>query len=308
MKLFPGGERVFEVVSRYDDLLTLEKREGYQPGDTLALIVPFLLRHDITEEDISRVSQRAKLTPGALELISQLHSQDWKVFCISTSYEQHARAITRKLGISEDRVACTIFPLNHYRQLLHRDDLSLVERVEGILPTLQPMADDQEIKELLDRFYWEELPLVPLGKIVGEVKPMGGERKVEALKRFATEYNQSLSHFLVVGDSITDAAMLEAVRRAGGLSIAFNANEYALPYATLSLASTHLSDLAAVCQTWAEGGKGEVEELIRRKEGEGGKGDREFFHWLVNREDLQPVLQIHRRLRRLVRQEAAALG
>ena len=47
MKLFPNGDRIFEVISRYDDLLTLEEREGYEPGDTLALIVPFLILHNI---------------------------------------------------------------------------------------------------------------------------------------------------------------------------------------------------------------------------------------------------------------------
>ncbi|GAF96811.1 unnamed protein product, partial [marine sediment metagenome] len=42
MKLFPGGGKVFEVISRYDDLLTLEGRADYEPGDTLVLIAPFL--------------------------------------------------------------------------------------------------------------------------------------------------------------------------------------------------------------------------------------------------------------------------
>ena len=39
MKLFPGGDRVFEVLSRYDDLLTLTERPDYEPGDTVALIL-----------------------------------------------------------------------------------------------------------------------------------------------------------------------------------------------------------------------------------------------------------------------------
>ena len=43
MKLFPNGDRIFEVISRYDDLLALEGKEDYEPGDTLSLIVPFLV-------------------------------------------------------------------------------------------------------------------------------------------------------------------------------------------------------------------------------------------------------------------------
>ena len=88
MKLFPQGDRIFELISRYDDLLTLEERPNYEPGDTLALIVPFLLYHRMSEEDIRRLAQRAKLVDGASELIFGLHFRRWRVFCISTTYEQ----------------------------------------------------------------------------------------------------------------------------------------------------------------------------------------------------------------------------
>ena len=63
MGLLPNGHKIFEVISRYDDLLALEGREEYEPGDTLALIVPFLVYHGITEQDVKRVSE----TPAAEE-------------------------------------------------------------------------------------------------------------------------------------------------------------------------------------------------------------------------------------------------
>jgi len=88
MKLFPNGDKIFEVISRYDDLLTLDEREDYEPGDTLALIVPFLILHNISEADIASLASKANLTGGAHKLISWLEYSGWKVFCISTSYEQ----------------------------------------------------------------------------------------------------------------------------------------------------------------------------------------------------------------------------
>ncbi|RLA85280.1 MAG: energy-converting hydrogenase A, subunit R, partial [Deltaproteobacteria bacterium] len=40
----PEGEKFFSLLSRYDDYLAyVEKREGYKAGDTLRLIVPFLI-------------------------------------------------------------------------------------------------------------------------------------------------------------------------------------------------------------------------------------------------------------------------
>ena len=98
MKLIPQGGSIFELISRYDDLLTMEGREGYEPGDTLALIVPFLLLHKIQEKDIIALARRASLTLGAGELIASLKQQGWQIFCITTTYEQYAHYITGGTG------------------------------------------------------------------------------------------------------------------------------------------------------------------------------------------------------------------
>lgn len=308
MKLFPSGDRIFEVISRYDDLLTLEEKEGYEPGDTLALIVPFLVRHNITEADIGTLAARAGLTGGAADLISRLQFSGWKVFCISTSYQQYAIHITQKLGIYAHNVACTSFPLNRFRQILCKEDSALLQQMEEEILTMRPGDDDDRIKQRLDYFFWEKLPTTEVGAAIEEVKPVGGQRKVAALNRFAEAQTEPLSRWIVIGDSITDARMLETVDRAGGLSIAFNANEYALPCATMSLASTHISDLLEVLQTWPKGQRKGVERMVSEKEKTGGKEDRGYFHWLSGREKIDDVIEIHQRIRRLVREEAGKLG
>lgn len=307
MKLFPQGDRVFEAISRYDDLLTLEEREDYEPGDTLALIVPFLIYHGIGEANIRSLAQTAKLVEGAKELISRLHSRNWRVFCISTSYEQYAFAITQRVGIAPKGVACTSFPLDQYAATLCKEGWLRVEKVEKEILSLRS-GDDEQLKYLLDHFFWSELPSIELGRIMKRVKPIGGRRKVEALTKFAQDCGQSLSNFVAVGDSITDFKMLQAVNQAGGLAIAFNANEYALPYASLGLASTHLSDLSSVLEAWERSGKEAAKGVVKEKEKVGGVGDREHFCWLEGVKDLTPILEVHRRTRRLVREEAARLG
>ncbi len=305
MKLMPHGDEIFQVISRYDDLLTLEGRYDYEPGDTLALITPFLARHGIQEKQITAMGQEAKLTPGASELISRLKSRGWQIFCISTSYEQYASAVTHRLGISRENVACTSFPLDQICQLLSRDDYTLLEQAEQEFITL---GDDAQIKQTLDIFYWQQLPRTNSGKIITKVKPRGGRRKVDALEQFATSAGKPLSSWIAVGDSITDFKMLQTVDKAGGLSIAFNANEYALPYSTMGLASTSLDDLWIALEAWEKGKRWAVELKVKEKEETGGKGNREHFHWLAETEDIARPLEIHRRIRRLVRQGAARLG
>ena len=308
MNLFPNGDKIFEVISRYDDLLTLEEREGYEPGDTLALIVPFLILHNISEDNITTLALKAGLTGGADKLISWLQSKSWKVFCISTSYEQYAMHITQKLGIYAHNVACTHFPLDKFRQTLCKEDCELLQQAEKDILTMYPVTDDERIKQSLDYFFWEKLPTTGLGEAIAEVKPVGGSRKIAALNRFADKYEQPLSSWVVVGDSITDFRMLHGVEAEGGLAIAFNANEYALPYSTMSLASTSLFDLTEVLEVWQKGQRSIVEKTVKGKEKTGGVGDRGYFHWLSGRKDMGKVIEIHKRIRHLVREEAGKLG
>jgi energy-converting hydrogenase A subunit R len=308
MKLFPRGGKILEVISRYDDLLTLEARPDYEPGDTLALIIPFLVCHGITDEQITAMGQKAKLTAGAALLISKLESRGWYTFCLSTSYEQYAFPITQRLGMRHENVACTSLPLAQIRQLLSRKEFALLEQTENEIVNLNPFADDTRIKEYLDYFYWQKLPQTRWGRIINQVKPVGGRRKVEALHNFSTRMGKPLSDWTVVGDSITDFKMLRAVNKSGGLAIAFNANEYALPYSTLGLASVSLYDLWIVLEAWEKGGREDVERVVKEMEKAGGAKDRGWFQWLDGIGDVVPVLDIHKRTRRLARQEAAELG
>jgi len=311
MKLFPNGDRIFEVISRYDDLLALEKRKDYEPGDTLALIVPFLVLHDISENDIRSLASQATLLGGAADLIYWLQANNWKVFSISTTYEQYAIHITQKLGIYAHNVAATKFPLDQLRVALCKEETELIQQAEEDILTMKPGDDDDKIKQRLDEFFWEKLPSTSTGVAIKEVKPIGGRRKVFALTKFAERHAEPLYNWVVVGDSITDARMLEEVELPGGLAIAFNANEYALPYATMSLASTHISDLTEVLHAWQEGSRSEAKRVVQEKEETGGDGDRGYFHWLAGRENIDDIVEIrniHKRIRQLVREEAGKLG
>ena len=309
MKRFPDGDKIFEVISRYDDLLTLEERPDYEPGDTLALIVPFLILHNITEDNIAALAAEASLTGGAAKLILWLQNNSWKVFCISTTYEQYAQYITKKLDFYAHNVACTPFPLDSFRANLTKEEKQLLEQAEKDILAMHPPTDDARIKKSLDKFFWEELPKTDLGAAIKEVKPIGGRRKVTALNKFAEKTEQPLDKWVVIGDSITDFRMLQAVEEAGGLAIAFNANAYALPHASMSLASTSIFDLKEILEAWQKDGRPWVERVVKYKEKYGAKGgDTGNFHWLSGRKDIEDVIEVHKRIRKLVREEAGKLG
>jgi energy-converting hydrogenase A subunit R len=306
MGLVPGGHAVFRAISRYDDILALAGRPDYEPGDTLALIVPFLLYHRLSVFHIERLAESAPLVKGAAETIARLTGGGYQVFCITTTYEQYARRLAQRLGLAPERVACTAFPLEEVATRLTSDDIGMVTRVELALRQQDVQEDDARLQALLDSFYWKRLPGTPLGDAVASVKPIGGKRKVGALAKFAMSAQLETSRWVVVGDSITDNAMLTTVRDAGGLAIVFNGNRYALECGTVGVASMSLADLRPLLKAWGdnslEGARDFVSELAKSAEAPGPR-----YHWLAG-VDIAEAVEVHARFRRQVRQEAAALG
>ena len=153
MGLIERGHEVFAILSRYDDLLALEGKENYEPGDTLKLIIPFLLLHNIKETGIKKVSERAKIVKGAKELIEHLQNEKWQVYIVSTSYEQHAFNIASQVNVKPENVSCTEFPLNQFARELKHKDLSKVEQVWNFLKgfcTQQSIEDIEKGKIWFD--------------------------------------------------------------------------------------------------------------------------------------------------------------
>jgi energy-converting hydrogenase A subunit R len=306
MGLVPGGHEVFQAISRYDDILALAGRPDYEPGNTLALIVPFLLYHRLSAFHIERLAESAPLVEGAAETIAQLAGEGYQAFCITTTYEQYARRLAQRLGLTAERLACTPFPLQELAARLTQDDIEAVARVDLALRQRSVQEDDARLQALLDAFYWKELAGTPLGDAVASVKPIGGRRKVEALDRFATSAELETSRWVVVGDSITDNAMLATVRDAGGLAIVFNGNRYALECGTVGVASTSLAALLPLLRVWESGGLEGARDFVSRL-AKDAEAPGAHYHWLAG-VDIAEALGVHARFRRLVREAAAELG
>jgi membrane-bound hydrogenase subunit ehaS len=70
----PDGDKFFAAVSRYDDILAYEiKRPGYNAGDTLKLITPFLKAYNVTNDKIVEFSrENISLVPWARQLLQRI--------------------------------------------------------------------------------------------------------------------------------------------------------------------------------------------------------------------------------------------
>ena len=341
MGLIDNGHKIFEVISRYDDLLTIEGKENYEPGDTLSLIIPFLIYHDISEKDILTVSEKAKIVDGSEFLISRLKQLGWSPYIISTSYQQHAYNVGKQIGIPPERIYCTYFPLDEIKEFIKEVDTSLIEKLEkDILDKLYPnIYDNGMVKDRLDRFYYKDIVGTELGDIMKRVIVIGGQRKVDAILRIAKKIQTSLSELIVVGDSITDYKMLKQVTAEKGIAVVFNGNKYAIPHVNIGLAATDIRFLLIIISAYMRGGSSCVMDRVKTWEDKHDEfmknpeeipdelipedvkdflvtkaRDPEFFpphfHYLENatKEKCEEVLEIHEKSRSLIRGDASKLG
>jgi hypothetical protein len=92
-----------------------------------------------------------------------------------------------------------------------------------------------------------------------------------------------------IGDSITDYKMLERIKNAGGLSVAFNGNRYALPYAEIGMACIDIRPLHLMLAEFREGGLKSALNLASVWE----ERCREFCEkpWLIPARTLSPKLK-----------------
>ncbi len=309
MSLSENGRRVFEALSEYDDFLSLENRPGYEPGDTLKLIVPFLKYYGIAEDDIKVVSEGAVLVQGMKDVVEWLRSQGEQVRIISTSYEQHAHTVGRRLGVSEEEIASTRLELGGQNL-----DPHLRSALAGIEKKVLNEGLSSDVRVMLEELYFGSGLFEQIG-----VEVVGGQRKVDALLGFARAVGEDISRVVAVGDSITDYKMLREVSRGGGLAIAFNANKYCLPYADVAIATQDGRAILPLIEAFMDAGKqgalqkaGELELDTSKLEDRFGylleTGAKPVYNVVTGDKDVDAILKVHRDMRMIVRGEAGKLG
>jgi energy-converting hydrogenase A subunit R len=272
-RFIPRGEAFFAVVSRYDDYLAdVVKKPGYKAGDTLKLILPFLIAFGVTNEAIRSYSRsHVLLLPGAAETLRFLLER-MPCFIISTSYEPYIQALCEVVGFPMDQVFCTRLDADRYsvkpdenawirdaaREITEMKLLEWPEKARG-------MADLSEIHRetvrRLDRIFWKAIHRMEIGRIFDEVNPIGGRGKANAVLESLKMTGNGPADVMYVGDSITDVQALELARDQGGLAISFNGNGYAVRSSQICCLSRDARVIALLADVFNKEGREAVLKL-----------------------------------------------
>ncbi len=277
----PLGVILFDSLSLYNAFIA-ETRGPNQPGETLALLVPHLLTHKITDDDLREEARTTTFARGVEEYLENLRENGWQVRVISTAYSHLWQEVGPKLGIPQYHIAATKLsladlegPWNANPALteavlkvedfiaFYQDQIkSAIESFREGASLLDIFSEIEVMRNLGARFdtlYSRTLPEEGYNPLQA-VEVIGGERKTQKAIGFLKELGVEPSEVVYIGDSITDDRALKFFRESDGLAIAENGDTFAVRNASIAIASEDSSHKVELLEAWANGGL----EAVRR--------------------------------------------
>ncbi len=274
-RFIPDGADFFARLSKYDDYLAeVVRRPGYNAGDTLRLLPPFLRAFEVGDGDVQRFSaEHVLLVPGALRALERVRAR-MPAYIVSTSYTPYLKALCALIDFPFENVRCTELSLDRWsipptQKAWLRDEVDriqarpLMEIPEGAHSSDDLSREDRATVAALDDVFWTQMAGRVSGEMLAAVRPVGGSAKLEALAALMAAQGVAAADVMYVGDSITDAPPLAAVKAGGGVSLSFNGNGYALAAAEFAAASPNAAVAADLGLEFAGGGRDAVLAAVR---------------------------------------------
>jgi energy-converting hydrogenase A subunit R len=270
----PDGDRLFTVISRYDDILAdVLKRPNYEAGDTLKLILPFLKAYGVTNRKMREFSaHHLVLVSGVKDTLQHVRGVA-HAFIVSTSYEHYMKALCKAIDFPYKNTYCTRLDIDKYRAT-EKEKALLKEIAEEIaqMPTPEIPQNAKSVKDFsgrdqktirrLDEVFWKEVTNMGIGRIFSDVNPVGGGEKAEAIRDAARKVSVALSGVMYVGDSITDVEAFRLVRQNAGLTVSFNGNQYAVKHSEIAALSESSIVTAVIADVFSRFGKAQALALV----------------------------------------------
>jgi len=154
----------------------------------------------------------------------------------------------------------------------------------------------------LNDFFWNKLAKTEAGKILNEVKAIGGQRKLEVVRSY------DIPNPIVIGDSISDYAMLSWAKE-NGLAVSFNGNEFAVKNSNLAIVGNTTFAEAYIVEAYLSEGVEGVRKSVRREFNSdiADKLKETEFYW-IDESNVDEVINKSKAMRRRLRGLAGALS
>lgn len=250
----PDGGELFKTLSLYDDyLVDIVEKEGYKAGNTLKLILPFLLNAGVTNDDMVEFSRNnISVLKDSKELLNHIKKM-MNHYIVSTSYGQYIEALSDYMDFP--------FENTFYTSVDVDVDMSNEEK-ESIEKFKNQILENPKDYDLFDKIFFEEIPKMSFYDSIKDVEVVGGEGKKKAIEKIISDKNIDKNQIFYIGDSITDVEPLKFAKNNNGISVSFNGNRYSINAAEIAIISESAIPSLLIADIYNENDKEEVLKFI----------------------------------------------
>lgn len=248
-----GGE-LFKILSLYDDyLVDVAKKENYKAGNTLKLIIPFLLNEGVTNENMVDFSRNnISILNGSKYLIKYI-KESMNHYIVSTSYGQYIEALCNYINFPFENTFYTKVDVD---VTLNNDEKNMIENYKN-----QILKNPNDYKQF-NKIFFEEIPKMNIYNSIKDIEVVGGTGKKIAIEEIIKNKAIDKNQILYIGDSITDVEPLDFVKNNNGLSISFNGNKYSIKAAEIAIISNSAIASLLIVDIFNKNNKDTVLEFI----------------------------------------------
>jgi len=320
-------KHLFDVISMWVAFESEKPNSPLEAGDTLSLLVPHLLLHKITDEDLVAEARNTPIANGAKRHFANHKRDGWQIYIISTAYSHLWSTLETEIGVAHTNVTSTHLDLGYLEKHFFDSGItSLVEKAEEIIienapdvrNSIESFKADQTLKDVFDKpimrkisesleeLYFSGLPNLDFPPL-DITKAVGGRRKIEAILAQTERIGIKEEDIIFVGDSITDSQ--KHIRENGGLSIALNADKYGMRNAQVAVATEDVSLVKPLLDVWVNAGLDGIRRFVAEGQfittGTERKtviGERLARYILITPECMETTLAIHHDTRMRIRE------
>lgn len=250
----PDGGELFKTLSLYDDyLVDIVEKEGYKAGNTLKLILPFLLNAGVTNNDMVEFSRNnISVLKDSKELLNHIKKM-MNHYIVSTSYGQYIEALSDYMDFPFENTFYTSVDVDVD---MSNEEKVLIEKFKN------QILENPKDYDLFDKIFFEEIPKMSFYDSIKDVEVVGGEGKKKAIEKIISDKNIDKNQIFYIGDSITDVEPLKFAKNNNGISVSFNGNRYSINAAEIAIISESAIPSLLIADIYNENDKEEVLKFI----------------------------------------------
>lgn len=250
-KYIRNGERLFDVISRYDDLTMYAlDRENSKSGTALKMVVPFLKAFGVTDHLAYQFSKEdLDLVPGSNRAMSYIYGL-LPTFVTTGSFEHHMMNVCDAIDFPMSNVSCTQVEFDSID--LDRQEAKILRELANkitalrVPKTLYSVTDtdildegDAKIVNELDKIFIDTIPAMQIDKTVKDITPIGANEKAYSLLEIRRKTEIEFGSTIYIGGDISDHQALDLVCESDGLAVSFNGSEYAVRASNVAIMSNN---------------------------------------------------------------------